>query len=120
MEPNQFFFFILPLAIIIAILIVIVFTLARKTEDTYYEKEMKDLRRSLIKGELDRKAFLYIRDNLKAEDHFANESIRLDDMFKHKKMDPTTYVRMKKALQLTFNERLVKIHENYNFDNTSP
>jgi hypothetical protein len=119
MEPSQFFFIILPLATIIAILVVVVFYLARRTEETDYEKEIKELRRSLLKGKLDRKTFLYIRDNLKVEDLFADESKRLDDMLKHKKMDPDTYIRMKKVLGMSFNERLVKINEKYNFDNSA-
>ncbi len=41
MEPSQFFFIILPLATIIAILVVVVFYLARKTEETDYEKEIR-------------------------------------------------------------------------------
>ena len=118
MEPNQFFFLILPLAIIIAVLVVVIFLLARRTEETDYEKEMKELRKSLLKGELDRKTFLYIRDNLKSEDLFADETIRLDDMLKNKKMDSDTYIRMKKILEMTFNERLEKIKEKHNFDNS--
>ena len=118
MEPNQFFFLILPLAIIIAVLVVVIFLLARRTEETDYEKEMKELRQSLLKGKLDRKTFLYIRDNLKSEDLFADETKRLDDMLKNKKMDSDTYIRMKKILEMTFNERLEKIKEKHNFDNS--
>jgi len=106
------------LAIIIAVLVVVIFLLARRTEETDYEKEMKELRKSLLKGELDRKTFLYIRDNLKSEDLFADETIRLDDMLKNKKMDSDTYIRMKKILEMTFNERLEKIKEKHNFDNS--
>ena len=119
MEPSNFFFLILPLAIIIAVLVVVVFYLARRTEETDYEKEMKELRQSLLKGKLDRKTFLYIRDNLKVEDHFADESEWLNDMLKQKKMDPATYVRMKKVLEMTFDERLVKINKKYDFGNSA-
>jgi len=119
MEPSQFFFFILPLAIIIAILVVVVFYLGRKTEETDYEKEMKRLRQLLLKGKLDRETFLHIRDNLKVEDLFADESKRLDDMLKHKKMHSDTYVRMKKILEMSFNERLEKINQKHNFDNST-
>ena len=119
MEPSQFTYLILPLAIIIAILVGIVFYLARRNEETDYEKEMKELRRSLLKGTLDRKTFLYVRDNLKAEDLFGEESKRLDDMMKSKSLDSDTYVRMKKILELNFNERLAKINDKYNFDNSN-
>ena len=119
MEPSQFYSFILPLTVLIAILVVVVLYLSRKAEDTNYEKEIKKLRGLLFKGDIDRKDFLYIRDNLKAEDLFTDESKRLDDMLNNKKMDPETYVRMKKALQMTFNQRLVKIHQKYDFDNST-
>jgi len=117
MEPNTFFFVVLPLALIISILVVVVFYLAKRNEESDYEKEIKELRKSLLKGKLDRKTFLYIRDNLKAEDIFADESKRLDEMLKHKRMDQDTYVRMKKVLEMSFNERLVKISEKHDFDN---
>lgn len=117
MEPNQFFLVILPLASIIGILVVVVFYLARRNEETSLEKEMKELRKSLLQGKLDRKSFLYIRDNLKVEDLFFDESKRLDNMLKHKKLDTDTYIRMKKVLDMNFNEKLVKINEKYNLDN---
>ena len=117
MEPSQFIFIVLPLAIIIAILIVVVFYLAKRTEETDYEKEIKELRRSFLKGKIDQKNFLYIRENLKREHLFCEESKKLDDMLEHKQMDPDTYVRMKKALEMSFDEKLVKIHEKYNIEN---
>jgi len=117
MEPSQFFLLLLPLAIIIAVLVVVVFYLARRNEETSFEKEMKELRKSLIQGKLDRKSFLYIRDNLKVEDLFSDESKRLDDMLKHKNLDTDTYIRMKKVLDMNFNEKLVKINEKYNLNN---
>ena len=39
-------------------------------------------------------------------------------MLKNKKMDSNTYIRMKKILEMTFNERLEKIKEKHNFDNS--
>ena len=115
MEPSQFFFIILPLAIIITILIVVVFYLSRKTEETDYEKEMKNLRKLLLKGKLNRQQFLHIRDNLKVEDLFVDETKRLDDMLKHKNLDSDTYIRLKKILEMRFGERLEKIEQKYNF-----
>lgn len=117
MEPSQFIFIVLPLAIIIAILVVVVFYLSKRTEETDYEKEIKELRRSFLKGNIDQKNFLYIRENLKREHLFCEESKKLDDMLEHKQMDPDTYVRMKKALEMSFDEKLVKIHEKYNIEN---
>jgi hypothetical protein len=113
MEPTQFIFLILPLAIIIAILVIVVFFLSKKTEETEYEREIKELRRSFLKGKIDQKNFLYIRENLKREHLFSDESKKLDKMLEQKKMDPDTYVRMKKALEMSFDEKLVRIHEKY-------
>ena len=114
MEPTQFIFIVLPLAIIIAILVVVVFYLSKRTEETDYEKEIKELRRSFLKGKIDQNNFLYIRENLKRENLFCEESKKLDDMLEHNQMDPDTYVRMKKALEMSFDEKLVKIHKKYN------
>ena len=118
MEPSQFFFIIVPLAAIISILVAVVFYLSRKTEETDYEKEIKRLRQLLIKGDLDWETFLNVRENLKAEDLFSDESKRLDEMLESKTMDSDTYLRMKKVLQVGFNERLKKIDDKYNFDNS--
>ncbi len=117
MEPTQFYFIVVPLAIIIVVLVVVDFYLARNIEETDYEKEMKKLRKLLLKGKLDREMFLRIRDNLKVEDLFADETKRLDDMFQQKKMDSDTYVRMKKILEMSFTKRLEKINQKFSFDN---
>ena len=116
MNPSSFFFTIIPLTLIIAILVIVVYYLSRKTEETYYETEMKQLRKALIKRKLNRKTFFYIKDNLKAEDIFINESKTLNDMFKQKKIDSETYVRTKKVLTIGFNEKLFKINEKHNYD----
>ena len=79
-------------------------------DDPEYEKDIKELRHEVLKGQLGQKTFRYIKDNLKVEDLYSVESKRLDDMFKQNMMDNVTYDRMKKALDLTHNEKLVKIH----------
>lgn len=116
MEPSQFFSIVLPLASIIAVLVVVVFYLSRKTDETDYEKEMKRLRQLLIKGELDRDSFLKIRDHLSAEELFSEESERIDDMMKNKQIDSDTYIQMKKILEYGFNERLEKINQKFSYD----
>ena len=57
MEPVNFFLVVLPLAIIICILIGVIIFLSRKSEESKYEKEMKELRKSLIKRNIDYKNF---------------------------------------------------------------
>ncbi|MEJ2240844.1 MAG: hypothetical protein P8Y18_01695 [Candidatus Bathyarchaeota archaeon] len=68
-----------------------------------------------MKGKLDRKSFLYIKDNLKVEDLFGDETKRLDQMLNEKSIDPETYCRMSKILTMTFNEKLEKINLKYNY-----
>ena len=50
-------------SIVSAILVIVVFYLSRKTDETDYEEEMKRLRQLLIKGKLDRDSLLNIRAN---------------------------------------------------------
>ena len=119
MEPTQFFFIVLPLAILIGILVGVIFYQAKEGEKEDYKKEMKKLRKLLLKGKLDKKTFVHIRDNLKIEDIFADETQRLDSMLKEKTIDSDAYVRMKKILEITFNQRLEKINQKYNFDSLS-
>ena len=116
MQPEIFFSVVVPLAIIIAVLVSVVYYLSRKTEETDFEKEMRALRISFYKGKIDRKTFLYMRENFKAENHFSEESKRLDAMFGDKKMDSDTYIRMKKVLEISFNDRLVKIEKKHNLN----
>ena len=114
MEIVQLSNIILPLAIIITILISIILYLRRKNEGTDYEKEMKRLRQLLLKGKLDRKSFLRTRDNLKVEEHFADEIKRLDNMLMQKHIDSETCRRMKKILEMSFTEKIENINIKYN------
>jgi len=114
MNPSLFFTAVLPLALIVFVLVGIVYYLLKKTEETKYEKEMKVLRKSFFKGKIDKKTFLDIRDKLKAEIHYIEESQRINKMLQHKKIDLDTYLRMKEILEMKFNERLslIQIHHN--------
>ena len=106
----------IPILIALIIVLVSVFMFRyRRNKETNYEKEMKKLRLSLLQGKLDRRSFLYIKDNLKVEDLFGEETQRLDDMLDQKSIDSETYCRMKKILNMTFNEKLEKINLKYNY-----
>ena len=120
MQSLQLINIILPLATIITISTSVIVHRHRKTKETDYEKEMKKLRQLLLKGKLDRKTFLHIRDNLKVEDLFADETQRLDNMLEQKNIDSETYRRMKQILKMSFNERLEKINLKYNYLDSSP
>lgn len=56
MDPSEFFFLILPLAALVAILIAVVLYLARK-EDTVQHKEMETLHELMRTGEIDKDNF---------------------------------------------------------------
>ena len=117
MEIVQLSNIILPLTIIITILISVILYLRRKNEGTDYEKEMKRLRQLLLKGKLDRKSFLRVRDNLKVEALFADEIKRLDNMLTQKSIDSESHRRMKKILEMSFTEKLEIINMKYNYVN---
>ena len=103
------------LIVSVTILISIIRFRQRKNTETNYEKEMKQLRLSFLQGKLDRKSFLYVKDNLKVEDIFGDETQRLNQMLEEKSIDPETYCRMKKILSMTFNEKIEKINLKYNY-----
>ena len=109
MDPTLLLAVISPMATLTAVLVVIAYYFSGMKEINDYEKEIKELRHQVIKGNLGHKTFRYMKDNLKVEDLFNIESKRLDDMFEQNMIDSVTYTRMKKALELTFNEKLVKI-----------
>jgi hypothetical protein len=113
MEPISFFFIVLPLAIIVSVLVGVILFLSRKSEKTDYEKELKEVRDSYFKGKIDQKTFHYMKDNLRTEHHFFEESKRIDNLFENKKMDSDTYLRTKKILENSYNERLMRIHEKH-------
>lgn len=113
MPPTLLVSIISPMLTFSAGLAVIFHYLSGKKQENAYEQELKHLRRSLLQGKLDRKSFIYIKDSLKAEDRFSVESKRLDELFEQQRLDDITYIRMKKALELTFNDKLLKIHERH-------
>jgi hypothetical protein len=115
MEIVQLSSILLPLTIIIAIVISVILYNRRKNEGTDYEKEMKRLRQLLLKGKIDRKTFLRVRDNLKVEALFGDEIKRLDNMLLQKSIDSETYGRMKKILEMSFTEKIETINMKYKY-----
>ena len=99
----------------VTLLAIVIISYRRKNKETNYEKEMKKLRLDFLQGKLDRKSFLYVKDNLRVEDLFGEETQRLENMQKEKSIDSETYRRMKKILSMTFNEKLQKINLKYNY-----
>ena len=99
-----------PTALAIAGLVVYSYHRSGMKQVNDYEKELKQIRSQVIKRHMGSKTYHYIKDNLEAEHVFLEEEKRLDEMFKQNMMDKITYDRMQKVLQLTFNEKLVKIY----------
>ena len=54
-----------------------------------------------------------MKTTLQAEDSYKLESKKLDEMFNQNQIDAVSYPRMKKALQVIYNEKLMKIHNSY-------
>jgi len=105
MEPNHFFFLIVPLAFLVVFLVALVLYHARK-EDDDYENEVKKLRQLFFSGKLDKKTFLNLRSRLKNEKIFTAESKKLLALLADKKIDGETYVRLRQVLEKSFRDKL--------------
>jgi len=108
MEPAHFYFFVLPLGILIVILVFLVLYLAEK-EEKLYDKELKKLRMMLRSGGIDKKTFERMRNRLKQETIFAEELERLHNLLHDKIIDQDTYVQLRKLLEKAFRQRLMRL-----------
>ncbi len=104
MEPTHFYFVVLPLAILVAILVSLVLYLGGK-EESLYDKELKKLRMMLRSGTIDKKTFERMRNRVKQETIFAEELERLHTLLQDKKIDQDTYVQLRELLEKAFRER---------------
>jgi uncharacterized membrane protein len=82
MDPSEFFFLILPLAALVAILVVVVLYLAGE-EDTVQHKEMETLHELTRTGEIDKENF----------------SAALQDLVSKKVIDKDSCERLRKLLE---------------------
>ena len=87
MDPNEFLFLILPLAALIAILVVAVFYLAKK-EDTMQQKEVETLDELMLTGAVNKENF----------------SAALQGLVRNKLIDKDSCERLRKLLEDSFNE----------------
>jgi hypothetical protein len=87
MDPNEFLFLILPLAALVTILVIVVFYLARK-EDTMRHKEVETLNELMHTGTVDKENF----------------SAALQGLVRNKLIDKTSFDRLGKLLEDSFNE----------------
>ena len=98
------------------LLVGVVVYYSRKEEDNY-EKELKNLRRMLLRGKIDRKTYVNLSNRLKYAKHFNDESKKLLSLLSDEKIDQITYTRLRHVLETTFRERLDKIDQRTNEQN---
>jgi hypothetical protein len=104
-------FLIFPMIVIsIGLLVIVYYT--KKQKETEFEKEIKQLRKLQVSGKLDKKRFFTIKKRMEIDKLSSEQGSILKKMFKEEKIDPTTYVRMKKALQFSLNQKLKKCKTN--------
>jgi len=108
MEPNHFYFVVLPLGVLIVILVTLVLYLARK-EESLYDRESKRLRIMLRSGTIDKKTFERMRNRTKEEITFAEELERLYTLLQKKKIDQDTYVQLMELLEKNFHQRVKEL-----------
>jgi len=108
MEPTNFYFFVLPLGVLIVILVSLVLYLAEK-EESLYDKELKKLRIMLRSGTIDKITFERMRNRLKQEITFAEELERLYTLLHDKKIDQDTYVQLRELVEKVFRQRLKRL-----------
>ena len=102
-------FFVFPMVVVSIGLLVIVYYSKKKTE-TDFEKEIKQLRKLQVSGKLDKKSFYNLRNRMKVEKLSSDQGTILEKMFEEEKIDATTYIRLKKALNISLNKKLKKFN----------
>ena len=100
---------VLPM-IIVAIVVAAIYLHYKRKVESDYDLEMKQLRQLLFSGKLDKGRFNLVKNRLKIDSLFSEQSGVLEDMFQDEKIDSITYVRMKSALKLSMNHKLKKLN----------
>jgi len=107
MSTIQVVQLVLPIIILLMVVAAIYLHYKRKPESDF-DKEMKQLRQLLLSGKLNKQKFLLIKNRLKIDSLFSEQSDILENMFKDEKIDSTTYVRMKNALKMSMKQKFKK------------
>ena len=103
MEPFDFYFFVLPLGVLIAFLVSMILYIGKKEEP---DEELERLRMQMRSGMIDKKTFERMRNRLKLEKIFAEEVEKLEKMLQEKVIDQDTFARLRKLLEMSFTKRL--------------
>jgi len=109
MNIGQLSLAVLPMLILTIAVAAIHLHYKRKIESDY-DIEMKQLRQLLFSGKLDKDRFNLVKNRLKIDSLFSEQGDILENMFQDEKIDSTTYVRMKSALNLSMNQKLKKLN----------
>ena len=91
MEPTDFYYLILPLAGLIALLVLVVLYHARKEER--HKKKLAKLARA------------YMKDRLKQRETLNKQLEILEAQLRKKTIDKNTYARLKNVLEINFAKR---------------
>ena len=91
MEPTDFYYLILPLAGLIALLVLVVLYHARKEER--HKKKLAKLARA------------YMKDRLKQRETLNKQLEILGAQLRNKTVDKNTYARLKNVLEINFAKR---------------
>lgn len=108
MEPHTFYFVVLPLAALIAVLVSLVLYHARK-EDGLQERELEKLEVMFRSGTLDQKTFERMRNRLKEETIFAKELETLYTLLHDKIIDQDAYMKLRELLEKSFRQRIDRL-----------
>jgi len=96
--------------LILTIAVVAIYVHYKRKIESDYDMEMKQLRQFLLSGKLDKNKFNLVKNRLKIDSLFSEQTNVLENMFNDEKIDPNTYVRMKNALKLSMNQKLKKLN----------
>ena len=109
MSVSQLSLAVLPM-LILTIAIVALYVHYKRKIESEYDTEMKQLRQLLFSGKLDKNKFNLVKNRLKIDTLFSEQTDVLENMFQEEKIDSTTYSRMKNALTLQLNQKLKKLN----------
>ena len=109
MHFNQVPVLVFPMLVFTIGLVIIIYY-SKKGSETQYEEEIKQLRQFQLSGKLDKQRLLRFKNRMKIDNISSEQRKILENMRKDQTIDSTTYVRMKKALELGLNQKLKKLN----------
>ncbi|MCW3981051.1 MAG: hypothetical protein NWF11_06210 [Candidatus Bathyarchaeota archaeon] len=96
MDPADFYFFVSPLAVLVAVLALGVFYYARREERA--DAELEHIKMEFQSGMMDKKEFKEKKSTLMQNRVFAEELERLQILLDNESIDRQTYSRLKEII----------------------